>query len=544
MRAASPVRPGSHRGRPSPHAGATSACCAQADRIATATRQLAPHVEQRLPQRRRAARRSGRASAPRPRRPSRRRRGSGSARWRRRGRRASTSKWTTFGPAASASASVAGTADVHAGEATRRGQRGRQEIGGEFAIERRCRRCATAPARARRRTTRARCPAGGRRSSARVRRPTACAPACPSAKARRRCDAGIGERDAERQRPGDLRLDVLRRPEAARRSRRRTRRGRRARRRRSSTSTDARGSRSPLIRIAPSSATSTPATPCIHCASTLRAALRCGSCGAAGSSGRHRSTRAAAASASRCGRLPTPVAIPAASSVVGMKFVVYGRRSRRSRKADVEILLWCARAQLGALAVGSRRRARGRARGLVDAPGRRRERAVVVRVGRGLWSRCSRRDRGDSRCCASSRRRAVVVSVVVDPVDDRRSARRSQSRRRSLLPRSRSRHRSRKPGNALAYGDETTRSRCVSRRRCCSDPFRSRRARGRRGHRVRPAAARRRSGRASARSCSSSGSPSPRSSPVRSHALSRRWVVLVPAGVVVVDPLILAGTRH
>jgi hypothetical protein len=58
---------------------------------------------------------------------------------------------------------------------------------------------------------------------------------------------------------------------------------------------------------------------------TFSRAERFGSCGAAGNSGRQRKTDAAAACASECGRLPIAVAIPAASTGAGMKFVVYER---------------------------------------------------------------------------------------------------------------------------------------------------------------------------------------------------------------------------
>ena len=426
----------------------------QPDRVATSTRQLAPHVEQRLPQRRRDARRSGRASGPRPRRPSRRRRGSGSSAIASSKSTLSTSTCTTFGPAASATRRSPGTADVHAGEAARRGQRGRQEVGGEFAIERRCR---AAPLHERglveeqhERAARA----GGRRSSARVRRPSSRARRVPSANARDGATPASASARPSVNGPVTCALTCFgARGSASIASTNATTPAWASTR--SSTSTDARGSRSPLIRIAPSSATSTPATPCIHCASIPSRALRCGSCGAAGSSGRHRRTRAAAASASRCGRLPTPVAIPAASTVEGMKFVVYGRPLDEPESR-------CRTSSCGARGSAGRCLPLAAGDALADAladwshaPAVVATRVVVVRVGGRVCVALLAPRPWGLTCCASSRRAPSCVSVSSIPSTSALSATLAVASTIVAAAFALSAPVAQACGNALAYGDET-----------------------------------------------------------------------------------------
>ena len=105
---------------------------------------------------------------------------------------------------------VAAAAHVHTGDRRRR-ERGREEIGRDFAIDRDLRRRATARARVRRRSTRRPRPATPTR---RVRR--ALAPTRARARARERerdfgCESGFDERDTERQRPDDLHLHPRRR---------------------------------------------------------------------------------------------------------------------------------------------------------------------------------------------------------------------------------------------------------------------------------------------------------------------------------------------
>ena len=233
-------------------------------------------------------------------------------RCRARGRR-STSTPSTCGPGLERERDVAVAAHVHAGDAVDGGERARQHVDRRLAVERRV---AAAP-RHERGLVEEQHEAGvgqPRRRRAPRSRPTT--PRATSAARRNARGAGIPgrvQRDAERERPGDLHLDPRRRALERGARRRGTRAARRARRP-SKTHSGAASDIAERARSRRRGATSTSGSAPSHCASIPSRGSRAGSCGTAGSSGRQRSTSSAAATGSSCGRLPMPVATPGTST--------------------------------------------------------------------------------------------------------------------------------------------------------------------------------------------------------------------------------------
>ena len=154
--------------------------------------------------------------------------------------------------------------------------------------------------------------------------------------------------------------------------------------------------------IVPSSARTTSGSARTHCATMPSSGVRAGSCGAAGSPGSQRITLAAAAIGSWCGRLPMPVARPDDKRLGGMRSVVYGRPLHsRPNGADP----WCGPRGPHGSCFHSRPAPHSttsfsHGRTLLE---RRPRHCSGPRGSRGS-SRCWRPGRGASRSCASSRR--------------------------------------------------------------------------------------------------------------------------------------------
>ena len=239
------------------------------------------------------------------------------------------------------------------------------------------------------------------------------------------------ERDAERERAGDLHLDPDRRAFERARARRGTRAAPRARssKTHSGASSEVPSARRSHRRVRPSTSGSAPS----HCASIPSRGSRAGSCGTAGSSGRQRSTASAAACASVCGRLPMPVASPGSSTGARRRRTSSARTirmptTRRSEAAFCEtrehevtltrpIPLWLLRIAWITLPAhrGSRRFRRAPRRGRT-AP------QVVAEVL--LWLAWARRPARDARPAAPRAHRAAHDRAGVLRARDRRGARR------------------------------------------------------------------------------------------------------------------------
>ena len=202
------------------------------------------------------------------------------------------------GPGVEREPQVAPTAHVHGREARGRGQRGREDVGGELAVERggtgvpaHERGLVETEQRARRREGGSRRALRSPRAHARAVRAAererastgtpASTSATPSVSGPAHCTftrfGGFGQRggDVEEREEAAVRERIERR-DRSRRSRRATSAGKASRRPRSARRRSARA----------------------HCATNPSSGVRIGSCGAAGSSGRQRNTSAAAAPAS------------------------------------------------------------------------------------------------------------------------------------------------------------------------------------------------------------------------------------------------------
>ena len=203
-------------------------------------------------------------------------------------------------------------------------------------------------------------------------------------------------------------------------------------------------------------------------------------------------------------------------------------------------MVWSRASHVGAASRHRRRRTWRRARRWSTRPGARRGRVAAGPRGRSVWSPCSRPDRGASRSCVSSRPRRCSSRCWRSPARAARGHARGH-RRASSRRCSRCRRRSRR--RRATRSPTATRVRFPLRIPLALflGPVPLAVAVDRRGRRASARCCSRTSSYVAARpSRSSSASPLAVVLARSLHALLGRWLVLVPAGLVVVDPLTFA----